>query len=379
MGSLNIWHLFQNILVGTGLWNFHWTQLVMIGICFTLLYLAIAKGFEPLLLIPIGFGGLFANIPLGGFLDEGGFLWHIYNFGIGSGVFPLLIFIGLGAMTDFGPLIANPRLALMGWAAQLGIFTTLIGAIMLPGFDFTLAQAASIGIIGSSDGPTAIYVTTKLAPELLGAVAVAAYSYMALVPIIQPPIMYWLTTPKERKIKMTQLRKVSQLEKIIFPLIALMICALFAPAAAPLIGAFTFGNLLNECGKAVRLAETAKNEFINIVTILLGLAVGSRLQAEQFLQIQTIAIVLLGLSAFAIGTASGVLMAKFMNLYSKNKINPLIGSSGVSAMPMAARVSNKLGLEADPQNFLIMHAMGPNVASVIGSAVVAGIFLAVFQ
>ncbi|MDR2430646.1 MAG: sodium ion-translocating decarboxylase subunit beta [Candidatus Margulisbacteria bacterium] len=379
MDALNTGHLLQNILTGTGLLNFHWNNLLMIGICFVLLYLAIVRGFEPLLLVPIGFGGLLSNIPLAGIIDEGGFLWYVYNAGISTGLFPLLIFIGVGAMTDFGPLIANPRLALLGGAAQFGIFTTLIGAVCLPGMNFTLKQAASIGIIGGADGPTAIFVTTRLAPELLGAIAVAAYSYMALVPIIQPPIMRWLTTPAERQIKMSQLRHVSRLEKIIFPLVVLALCALFIPSAAPLIGALMFGNLLNECGQTSRLADTAKNALINIVTILLGLAVGSKLEAGAFLNIQTVGIILLGLCAFTVGSGAGVLMARFMNLFSKQKINPLIGSAGVSAVPMAARVSNKVGLEADPQNFLMMHAMGPNVAGVIGSAVVAGILLAVFQ
>jgi len=379
METLNLGQLLYNILYSTGLLNLQWTNLVMIGVCFVLLYLAIARGFEPLLLLPISFGGLLSNIPLAGIIDEGGFLWHIYGAGIGTGIFPLLIFVGVGAMTDFGPLIANPRLALLGAAAQFGIFTTLIGAVILPGMNFTLKQAASIGIIGGADGPTAIYVTTKLAPELLGAIAVAAYSYMALVPIIQPPIMRWLTTPEERKIKMSQLRYVSKTEKIIFPLIVLALCALFVPPATPLIGALMFGNLINECGQTNRLADTAKNALINIVTILLGLSVGSKLQAEQFLNIQTIGILILGLCAFSVGSGAGVLMAKFMNLFSKEKINPLIGSAGVSAVPMAARVSNKLGLETDSQNFLMMHAMGPNVSGVIGSAVVAGVLLAVFQ
>ncbi|MDR1997381.1 MAG: sodium ion-translocating decarboxylase subunit beta [Candidatus Margulisbacteria bacterium] len=379
METFNLLHLFQNILSGTGLLNITLANIVMILVCFLLIYLAVGKGFEPLLLIPIGFGGLLSNIPLAGIIEEGGFLYYVYNAGIATGIFPLLIFIGVGAMTDFGPLIANPRLALLGGAAQFGIFTTLIGAVAIPGLDFTLRQAASIGIIGGADGPTAIFVTSRLAPELLGAIAVAAYSYMALVPIIQPPIMRWLTTDAERKIKMTQLRHVSKLEKILFPLVVLTLCALFVPSAAPLIGALMFGNLLNECGQTNRLAETAKNNLINIVTILLGLSVGSKLNAGAFLTFQTVGIILLGLVAFAIGSATGVLMAKFMNLFSKQKINPLIGSAGVSAVPMAARVSNKLGLESDPQNFLMMHAMGPNVAGVIGSAVVAGVLLAVFQ
>lgn len=302
----------------------------------------------------------------------------MYTGGITTGIFPLLIFMGVGAMTDFGPLIANPRLALLGGAAQVGIFATILGSLLLPGMEFTLKQAASIGIIGGADGPTAIFVTSKLAPELLGAIAVAAYSYMALVPIIQPPIMRALTTITERKIKMEQLRHVTKTEKIIFSLTVLTLCALLLPAATPLIGALMFGNLLNESGQTSRLADTAKNSMINIVTILLGLSVGSQLAAEKFLTWQTVGILFLGLFAFAMGTAAGILMAKLLNRYSKQKINPLIGSAGVSAVPMAARISNKLGLEADPHNFLMMQAMGPNVSGVIGSAVAAGVLLAVF-
>ena len=385
----------KTLLQTTGLVNFTWGQVVMIIICLVILWLGIVKQFEPLLLIPIGFGGLLSNIPVAGIaalsvtsVDPtgavhtafGGFLGQVYGFGIESGLFPLLIFMGVGAMTDFGPLIANPRTLLLGAAAQFGIFFTIFGALMLgnisPDLSFSMKEAASIGIIGGADGPTAIFLTSKLAPNLLGAIAVAAYSYMALVPIIQPPIMKFLTTPEERKIKMQQLRPVSKREKIIFPLMVLLMCALFIPDATPLIGCLMFGNLVKECGVTNRLAKTMQNELINIVTILLGLAVGSKLSADKFLQFKTVAIVILGLCAFCVGTASGVLIAKFMNLFTKNKINPLIGSAGVSAVPMAARVSNKVGQEFDQQNYLLMHAMGPNVAGVIGSAVAAGILLA---
>lgn len=385
----------QTLLQTTGLVNFTWGQVVMIAVCLVILWLGIVKQFEPLLLIPIGFGGLLSNIPVAGIaalsvtsVDPtgtvhtafGGFLGQVYGFGIESGLFPLLIFMGVGAMTDFGPLIANPRTLLLGAAAQFGIFFTIFGALMLgnisPDLSFSMKEAASIGIIGGADGPTAIFLTSKLAPNLLGAIAVAAYSYMALVPIIQPPIMKFLTTPEERKIKMQQLRPVSKREKIMFPIMVLLMCALFIPDATPLIGCLMFGNLVKECGATNRLAKTMQNELINIVTILLGLAVGSKLSADKFLQFKTVAIVILGLCAFCVGTASGVLIAKLMNLFTKNKINPLIGAAGVSAVPMAARVANKVGQEYDQQNYLLMHAMGPNVAGVIGSAVAAGILLA---
>lgn len=421
------------LIQGTGFMNLHWGQTVMIVISLLLLWLAIAKQFEPLLLLPIGFGGLLSNIPEAGLAmtaldnllnsssiahlelvaaklgvnaelgtiktalhsalpslqneldllasDLGyntGVLALFYNVAIGYGVAPLIIFMGVGAMTDFGPLLANPRMLLLGAAAQFGIFSTVLGAVGLNWLgiiDFTLPQAASIGIIGGADGPTAIYLTSKLAPELLGAIAVAAYSYMALVPLIQPPIMKALTTEKERKIKMVQLRHVSQKEKILFPIILLLLVALLLPDAAPLLGMFCFGNLLRVSGVVERLNDTAQNALINITTIFLGLAVGSKLVADKFLQPQTLGILLLGVVAFCIGTASGILMAKLMNKFSQNKINPLIGSAGVSAVPMAARVSNKVGLESDKQNFLLMHAMGPNVAGVIGSAIAAGIML----
>ena len=367
----------------TSLYALTWQQLVMMVVCCFLLWLGIKKQFEPLLLIPIAFGGLLSNIPLAGIAEAGGFLRIVYDAGIQTGLFPLFIFMSVGAMTDFGPLIANPKTALLGGAAQFGIFATLIGAIALSyvhfgdaqPFAFGLKEAASIGIIGGADGPTAIFLTSRLAPQLLGAIAVAAYSYMALVPIIQPPIMKLLTTDAERKIKMTQLRPVSKREKILFPLVLLLLCAFLLPDAAPLIGALTFGNLIKESGVAERLSKTLQNDFCNITTILLGLSVGSKLQASQFLKTETLGILVLGIIAFSIATASGVLLAKLMNCFSKNKINPLIGSAGVSAVPMAARVSNKIGLEYDKNNYLLMHAMGPNVAGVIGSAVAAGVLL----
>ncbi|NHH99893.1 MULTISPECIES: sodium ion-translocating decarboxylase subunit beta [Oceanimonas] len=363
----------------TGIANFHWKQLVMIAVGLLLLYLAIARGFEPLLLLPIGFGGVLANIPNAGMAEPGGLLYYVYEVGIGSGVFPLLIFMGVGAMTDFGALIANPKTLLLGAAAQFGIFATLFGAIALnalPGFDFTLADASAIAIIGGADGPTAIFLASRLAPDLLGAIAVAAYSYMALVPIIQPPIMKLLTTPEERAIKMDQLRHVSKREKVIFPLMILTLTLLFLPSAVPLVGMFCLGNLMKESGVVDRLSKTAQNELINVVTIFLGLAVGSKLSAEQFLTLDTLGILGLGAVAFSIGTAAGVLMAKLMSRLTGGKVNPLIGAAGVSAVPMAARVVNKVGLEANHQNFLLMHAMGPNVAGVLGSAVAAGVLLA---
>lgn len=369
----------QILLASTGLVNFTPGQVVMMLVGIGLLYLAIAKGFEPLLLVPIGFGAILTNIPLAGMGEPGGILYLFYEMGIASGLFPLLIFLGVGAMTDFGALIANPRLIFLGAAAQFGIFATLFGAIALnwvPGLSFTLQEASAIAIIGGADGPTAIFLASRLAPDLLGAIAVAAYSYMALVPLIQPPIMRALTNKEERKIQMTQMRVVSKREKIIFPLLLLVLTILLLPTAAPLVGMFCLGNLMKECGVVDRLSKTVQNELINIVTIFLGLAVGSRLSADLFLTSQTLGILILGMVAFAIGTATGVIMAKLMNKFSSQKINPLIGSAGVSAVPMAARVSNKLGLEADPHNFLLMHAMGPNVAGVIGSAVAAGILLA---
>ncbi len=421
------------LIQGMGIMHLELGQAIMIAISLLLLWLAIARQFEPLLLLPIGFGGLLSNIPeaglamtaldnllhhgttqqlaivaekLGSQVDPSaikealglalpsvrhelevlagdmgytsGVLAQFYNVAIGSGVAPLVIFMGVGAMTDFGPLLANPKTLLLGAAAQFGIFATVLGAVGLNWLgiiDFTLPQAAAIGIIGGADGPTAIYLASKLAPELLGAIAVAAYSYMALVPLIQPPIMRALTTEQERKIKMVQMRNVSTREKVLFPIVLLVLVALLLPDAAPLLGMFCFGNLMRVSGVVERLSDVSQNALINTVTIFLGLSVGSKLVADKFLQPQTLGILALGIIAFGIGTASGVIMAKIMNRFSKTPINPLIGSAGVSAVPMAARVSNKLGLEADKQNFLLMHAMGPNVAGVIGSAIAAGVML----
>ncbi len=424
-----------DLWLASGVYNISFGQLTMMIIGMVLLYLAIRKNFEPLLLVPIGFGGILANIPeaglamsavenalhfakpevlqgLAGVLgvngtdvhelahayhnsnasvhsaatlvaqDYGynnGMLYNFYLVAIASGAAPLIIFMGVGAMTDFGPLLANPKTLFLGAAAQFGIFATVLGAVALSSFglmDFSIQDAAAIGIIGGADGPTAIYVASLLAPHLLGAIAVAAYSYMALVPLIQPPIMRALTTESERKISMSQLRHVSKTEKIMFPILLLVLVALLLPDAAPLLGMFCFGNLMRECGVVDRLSDTAQNALINIVTIFLGLSVGSKLSADKFLDVQTLGILVLGIVAFGIGTACGVLMAKGLNkLQGGNAINPLIGSAGVSAVPMAARVSNKLGLEANPQNFLLMHAMGPNVAGVIGSAVAAGVMI----
>ncbi|WP_020210347.1 sodium ion-translocating decarboxylase subunit beta [Gilvimarinus chinensis] len=427
---LRLWH-------DSGIYHLDMGQGFMMLIGLGLLFLAIRKGFEPLLLVPIGFGCILANIPgaglsmsavenalysgypevvaplaqlLGEQADAGikaltaayqqspaavqadayrlatdlgyanGMLYNFYSVAIGSGVAPLVIFMGVGAMTDFGPLLANPKTLFLGAAAQFGIFATVMGAVGLSVtgvIDFSIADAAAIGIIGGADGPTAIYVASVLAPELLGAIAVAAYSYMALVPMIQPPIMRLLTTKEERVIRMEQLRVVSRREKIVFPLILLVLVALILPSAAPLLGMFCFGNLMRECGVVERLSDTAQNALINITTIFLGLSVGSKLAADKFLDPKTLGILVLGIVAFGIGTAMGVLTAKFMNLFVRQKINPLIGSAGVSAVPMAARVSNKLGLEANPQNYLLMHAMGPNVAGVIGSAIAAGVMISI--
>ena len=367
----------NTLWLSTGLYQLSVGQFVMILVGLVLLFLAIRKNFEPLLLIPIGFGGILANIPVAGLAEPGGLLYLIYEAGLTTGVFPLLIFMGVGAMTDFGPLLANPRTLLLGAAARFGIFAALLGALALNylGLDFSLADAASIGIIGGADGPTSIYVTSRLSPELLGAVAVAAYSYMALVPLIQPPVIRLLTTEKQRQIKMEQLRPVGRLEKILFPILLLVLVALLLPDAAPLLGMFCFGNLMKESGVVSRLVDTTTNALINTVTILLGLAVGAKLGAEQFLVPETLGILVLGLAAFVIGTGTGVLMAHIMNRFSKIPINPIIGAAGVSAVPMAARVANRVGLEANPQNHLLMHAMGPNVAGVIGSAVAAGVLL----
>ena len=425
----------MDLWLASGIYNLQAGQLVMLVVGLGLLYLAIVKKFEPLLLVPIGFGGILANIPEAGLafsavenalhfaqpevldalsaalgisssdpevilkayntsnasthtavslaaMDGGysnGMLYNFYNVSIASGAAPLIIFMGVGAMTDFGPLLANPKTLFLGAAAQFGIFATVLGAVGLSTLgimDFSIQDAAAIGIIGGADGPTAIYVASILSPHLLGAIAVAAYSYMALVPLIQPPIMRALTTEAERKITMVQLRQISKTEKILFPIMLLLLVALLLPDAAPLLGMFCFGNLLRECSVVDRLSDTAQNALINIVTIFLGLSVGSKLSADKFLDLTTLGILVLGIIAFCIGTAMGVLMAKLLNkLEGGNSINPLIGSAGVSAVPMAARVSNKLGLEANPQNFLLMHAMGPNVAGVIGSAVAAGVMI----
>lgn len=369
--------LLLEFIHNTGFVNLTLAEVVMIGIACVLLYLGIAKKYEPLLLVPISFGILLVNLPLGNLMQVetatqiGGLLYY-FSRGLELGIFPPLIFLGIGAMTDFGPLIANPVTLLLGAAAQLGVFLTFIGAYAL---GFTLKQAGAVGIIGGADGPTAIYLANYLAPELLGSIAIAAYSYMALVPIIQPPIMRLLTTSEERRIEMKQLRPVSKTEKIIFPVLVLIVNGLLVPAALPLLGMLMFGNLLRECGVTKRLSKTAQNDLNNIVVILLGLSVGAKATAEYFLTLETIKVAVLGLVAFAFGTAGGVLMARAINCFTKNKINPLIGSAGVSAVPMAARVSQQVGKEANPNNYLLMHAMGPNVAGVIGSAVAAGILL----
>jgi len=376
-----------NFLSSTGFAGLSWDTLVMLVIACVLLYLAIVKQFEPLLLLPIAFGMLLTNLPGAGlfnsdlfagghvhwesFVQKGGLLDYLY-LGVKLGIYPCLIFLGVGAMTDFGPMLANPKSLLLGAAAQLGIFATYLAAV---GLGFTPQEAASIGIIGGADGPTAIFLTSKLAPHLLGPIAVAAYSYMALVPVIQPPIMKLLTTKKERAIRMKQLRIVSKKEKIIFPIFATTFISLLLPPAAPLVGSLLLGNLMRETGVVERLSKTVQNELMNIVTIFLGITVGATATASAFINVQTIMIMVIGVLAFSFGTAGGVLLAKFMNLFTKEKINPLIGSAGVSAVPMAARVSQVVGQETDPGNFLLMHAMGPNVAGVIGSAVAAGLLL----
>ncbi|KAE9629846.1 sodium ion-translocating decarboxylase subunit beta [Defluviitalea raffinosedens] len=363
------------------------SHVIMIGISLILMYLAIKKEYEPLLLLPISFGMLLTNLPLAGMMagpangEVGGILYYLYQ-GVKLGIFPPLIFLGVGAMTDFGPLIANPRSILLGAAAQLGIFVAFLGALLLkhivPAIHFTGAEASSIGIIGGADGPTAIYLTSRLAPHLLGPIAVAAYSYMALVPIIQPPIMRALTTPEERKVKMEQLRPVSQNEKILFPIIVTILVSLLLPSAAPLVGMLMFGNLLRESGVVGKLVDTASNALMYIITIFLGTTVGATASAENFLNPKTLGILALGLVAFSFGTAGGVLLGKVMHKASGGKVNPLIGAAGVSAVPMAARVVQKVGKEENPTNFLLMHAMGPNVAGVIGSAVAAGVLLSIF-
>ena len=365
--------------------SFHqsWGRVIMFIIIFILFYLAIAKGFEPLLLLPIAFGGFLANIPVANMTGDEGMLGIIYNMGVANEFFPLLIFMGVGAMTDFGPLLARPRTALLGAAAQFGIFGSLVAAAALSQytdiFDFTLKQCSAISIIGGADGPTSIFIASALAPELLGAIAVAAYSYMALVPVIQPPIMRALTTKDERQIVMKTTRHVHKMEKILFPIMIIVLIALFLPDASPLMGAFAFGNFAKESGVVDRLSDTMQNSLINIVTIFLGLAVGAKLEADKFLVPETLGIMIIGLAAFAVGTAAGVLMGKLMNKMSKEPINPLIGAAGVSAVPMAARVVSKVGSEERPGNILLMHAMGPNVAGVIGSAVAAGVLLSIFN
>ena len=365
----------------TGFLHLTWRMLVMWGVALGFLYLAVNKGFEPLLLVPIGFGALLANLPTEGLVnlptaEAAGGLFHYIGLGITLELFPPLIFLGVGALTDFGPLIANPRMLILGAAAQFGVFVTFVGAIWL---GFTTPEAASIGIIGGADGPTSIFLANKLAPDLLAPIAVSAYSYMALVPLIQPPIMRALTTQQERRIRMRSLRQVSKHEKLIFGLVVTVLCILLVPAASALIGMLMLGNFLRECGVVERLSKAAQNEIINVVTIFLGAAVGITMTGERFIQVETLMILALGVIAFGFSTAAGVIMAKIMNLFSrKNPINPLIGSAGVSAVPMAARVSQVEGQRADPDNFLLMHAMGPNVAGVIGTAVVAGFFIAVY-
>ena len=364
--------MIADFLASTGVTAVSWQELVMIAVGCLLLYLGIARKYEPLLLVPIGFGAILVNLPLTGIFDDGGLLRYFY-FGIESGIFPPLIFLGIGAMTDFGPLLAQPRTFLLGAAAQFGIFATLIGARLL-GFDF--AEAASIAIIGGADGPTAIYLTSQLADHLLGPIAVAAYSYMALVPVIQPPIIRLLTSKAERRVRMREVTPVSRRVKIVFPIATTIVAGLVVPASVPLVGMLMLGNLLRESGVVNRLADTAQNELINIVTILLATAIGSKMSAGEFLTLDTLLIIALGLVAFAIGTASGLLLGKLMYLLTRGRVNPMIGAAGVSAVPMAARVVQKVGAEEDAENFLLMHAMGPNVAGVIGSAVAAGILLA---
>ena len=372
--------LLQSLWETTGLANFGGVgPIAMMAVGGGLIYLGIAKRFEPLLLIPIGFGAILSNIPVADIGGPDGILGYFYSVGVSTGIFPLLIFLGVGALTDFGALIADPKTLILGAAAQFGIFFTLLGSLAMseavPAIDFSLQDAAAIGIIGGADGPTAIFLASRLSPDLLGAIAVAAYSYMALVPIIQPPIMRALTTAEERAVAMDELRPVSTTERILFPFTVLLLVVLLLPAASPLIGMLMFGNLLREAGVVERLSQTAQNELINIVTILLGLTVGSRLAADTFLSVETLGILAIGLVAFAVGTATGVLMGKAMHRLSGGQVNPLIGAAGVSAVPMAARVVNRVGLESNPNNYLLMHAMGPNVAGVIGSAVAAGFLL----
>jgi len=364
------------IFMSNGLFSLTPGNVAMWLIAFVLFYLAIKKGVEPLLLIPIGFGIFAANFPVTGLTEEGGLFYIFYHYGIETELIPPLIFLGLGAMTDFGPVIANPKTLLLGAAAQLGVYGAFLGALLM---GFTISEAATIGIIGGADGPTSIFLSANLAPHMMGAVSVAAYSYMALVPVIIPPIAKALTTPQERAMVMTQMRMVSKTEKIVFPLITSIIIMLLVPMSAPLIAMFMLGNLFMESGVVERLTNTSRNELMNIVTILLGVAVGSTMSAETFLTWKTIGVFIMGVVAFAFATAGGVIIAKIMNLFSKNKVNPLIGAAGVSAVPMAARVVHNMGNQANPQNYLLMHAMGPNVAGVIGTAVAAGAFIAAIK
>jgi len=387
---MNVFDLLTRVFERSGFAHLNIQSVIMICVAFVFIYLAIKKGFEPLLLIPIAFGMILVNLPETGIIGDEGLLYFL-SFGVKHNIYPPLIFLGVGVMTDFGPLLANPSSVLLGAAAQFGVFFAFMGALalgpltnMLPEwldvlkFSFTAKQAAAIGIIGGADGPTAIFLTNKLAPELLGPIAVAAYSYMALIPMIQPPIMRALTTKKERTIRMGSLREVSQTEKIIFPIVVTVLVVLLLPDVAPLVGMLMLGNLFTVSGVVGRLADTAQNALCNIVTIFLGLCVGTKAQADVFINPQTIGIIILGLTAFVISTISGVLIGKLMCKITKGKINPLIGAAGVSAVPMAARVAQKVGQEEDPGNFLLMNAMGPNVAGVIGSAVAAGILLSLF-
>ena len=377
----------KSIAERTGIFGFMkdngWKNLLMIIVGCVLLYLGVVKDFEPMLLVPIGFGTILVNVPFAGMGDAPhGLLYLIFEYGLNNELLPLLIFIGIGALSDFGPLLANPRMAILGAAAQFGVFGTLLGVMalnLLPGFDYSRMEACAIAIIGGADGPTSIYVSSLFAPHLMGSIAVAAYSYMALVPLIQPPIMRALTTEAERKIKMHQVRPVHKMEKVLFPLFITALCALILPSALPLMGCFAFGNFVKESGCLERLTKTMQNELMNLATIFLGLGVGMQMTGDKFLNLETLGILFLGMVAFSLGTAGGVIFAKLMNIiWPKNPINPLIGSAGVSAFPMAARVSNKLGLEADPHNFLLMHALGANVAGQIGSVVAGGVILAIF-
>ncbi len=372
---MNFFNVIAELLEASGFAALTWQNIAMILVSFVLFYLAIVKKFEPLLLLPISFGMFLVNLPLAGLMDEGGVI-HIMSYGVKSNLFPCLVFMGVGAMTDFSPLIANPISLILGAAAQLGIYVAFIFATQI---GFTPAEAAAIGIIGGADGPTSIYIANNLAPHLLAPIAVAAYSYMALIPLIQPPIMKALTTKKERAVKMGQLRKVSKTEKIVFPIAVVLFCSLLLPSVAPLLGLLMLGNLFRESGVVQRLSDTAQNALINIITIMLGLSVGAKADGATFLDISTIKIILMGLAAFCFSTVGGVLLGKLLYVITGGKINPLIGSAGVSAVPMAARVSQTVGAKENPTNFLLMHAMGPNVAGVIGSAVAAGFFMMIFK